>query len=119
MADNQAMSVSSVSASPSASSSRSDTSDAITALQKKIHDLTAELKAVATSNMEEKAKKLKTELLQSMIQVLQAQIAAIQQQRAQAQAQAANKKAAQDSAAAQSTKNKNPPHVGQEVDTYV
>lgn len=116
-ADNKEMNVSSVGT--KASSSSSGTSDALAALQKKVRDLTAELKAVATSTMEAKAKKLKTELLQSMIQVLQAQIAAIQQQRAQAQADAANKKAMEDAATAKTSKGKSKSNAGQAVDTYV
>ncbi len=81
--------------SPSAGSRSAAGGDAsaIAKLQKQLHELVEELKGVATSNMEPKAKKERVKLLQSQIQTVQAQIAAIQRARQQEQQNAAMQKA--------------------------
>lgn len=58
----------------------------IARLQKRVQELTNELKSVASSDMEPKAKIARSKLLQAMVQMLQQQIAAIQQQAQQGQA---------------------------------
>ena len=58
----------------------------IARLQKRVQELTNELKSVTSSDMEPKAKIARSKLLQAMVQMLQQQIAAIQQQAQQGQA---------------------------------
>lgn len=78
------MQVSNTSSSSSTSGTATGSSD-IAALQKQLRDLTNELKNVATSNLDAKAKAEKTKLLQAQIQMVQAQIAAIQRANMQKQ----------------------------------
>ena len=95
-------------------------------LQKRVQELTNELKNVATSDMDAKAKVAKSKLLQAMIQMLQQQIAAIQQQAQQAQAMQQQKAAevaqkpasAAKAAAAATEQRKTTGALGGMVDTY-
>lgn len=120
------MNVTSASAAPvgSASSGSGGGGD-IVRLQKRVQELTNELKAVASSDMEAKAKIAKSKLLQAMIQMLQQQIASIQQQAQQAQAlqqqkaaDAVQKTAPAANAAGAPTARKPAGALGSMVDTY-
>lgn len=121
-ADKVGMNVSSISATSSTASSGSGTSDAIAKLQKQIQAVTTELKNLAASDMDAKAKETQSQLLQNEIQMLQAQIAALQQQRQQADALKIQKNskpdAAEAAAQAPTTSKKGIPGLGELIDTY-
>ncbi|MCS4510867.1 FlxA-like family protein [Xylophilus ampelinus] len=116
------MNVTSASAAPVVSASSGSGGGDIARLQKRVQELTNELRSVATSDMEAKAKITKTKLLQAMIQMLQQQIAAVQQQGQQAQALQQQKaaEAAQKAAPTASTASARKPAgaLGATLDTY-
>ncbi len=119
------MNVTSASAAPVGSASSGSGGGDIVRLQKRVQELTNELKAVASSDMEAKAKIAKSKLLQAMIQMLQQQIASIQQQAQQAQAlqqqkaaDAVQKTAPAANAAGAPTARKPAGALGSMVDTY-
>lgn len=116
------MNVSSISATSSTASSGSGTSDAIAKLQKQIQAVTTELKNLAASDMDAKAKETQSELLQNEIQMLQAQIAALQQQRQQADALKIQKNSKPDAVEtatpAATAAKKRTPGLGELIDTY-
>ncbi len=89
----------------------------IAKLQKQLKSLVDELKRVATSDMDAKAKKEKVKLLQAQIQMVQAQISAIQRAREQAQQEVQSRKAEAASAQRRATERQtsNP---GSQVDTF-
>ena len=114
------MQVSSTSASTSRVSSSSGGD--IAKLQKQLRELTDELKGVASSNLDAKAKQEKSKLLQAKVQMVQAQIAAIQraQQQEQQKAQVAKAEGAAGAAHKQkaaSTEDRTS-GLGGNVDTY-
>ena len=69
-----------INASPSSANSLASASDAGTLLrlQKRLQQLTKELKGIASENLSPKAKEDKAKLVNAEIQLVQAQIAAIQ-----------------------------------------
>ena len=89
----------------------------IAKLQKQLMSLVEELKSVATSDMDAKAKKEKVKLLQAQIQMVQAQISAIQRARQQAQQEVQSRKAEAVSAQRRTTERQtaNP---GSQLDTF-
>jgi DNA repair exonuclease SbcCD ATPase subunit len=111
-----------ISATPSSSASGvgdSGTASQIARIQKQIQTLTNELKDLATSDMNAKAKIARSTLLQAMIQMLQQQIAALQQAQAVKQLQAASDKAQAAQPGKSTAAARNPvAGLGESVDTY-
>lgn len=97
-----------------------DASD-IAKLQKQLRDLVEELKGLATSDMDPKAKKERVKLLQSQIQMVQAQITAIQRARQQEQQDVTIQKSENATKLAEKKKPKaafKNDQLGSNVDTY-
>ncbi len=109
------MHISAIGSASATSSGAADTSGTIAKLQKQIEQLTIALKDLASSDMEAKAKLLKSKLLQGMIQMLQQQIAALQRQSQQAQALKQQVTQAQPSASVQRKASQT---VGTVLDTF-
>jgi predicted ribosome quality control (RQC) complex YloA/Tae2 family protein len=106
-----------VSLSSSAGNVSSSSGSDIAKLQKQLWSLTEELKGVATSNLDAKAKKEKVKLLQAQIQMVQAQISAIQRARQQEQQEAQSRKA-EATNAQRRTSPRRPSSLGSQLDTF-
>ena len=89
----------------------------IAKLQKQLKSLVEEVKSVATSDMDAKAKQEKVKLLQAQIQMVQAQISAIQRARQQEQQDVQSRKAEAAVAQRRDSERQNS-SLGSQIDTF-